>query len=82
MNASCTDSDLEAIQQHLAAKGLAARLTMGVERTIVGVLGQIDPDLEGELGVMSGVDEVIRISKPYKLASREFNPIDTVLPGS
>ena len=79
MDANCSDSDLDAIQQHLAERGLAAHVSKGVERTIIGVIGQIDPDLEGELGVMSGVDEVVRISKPYKLASREFNPSDTVV---
>jgi 3-deoxy-7-phosphoheptulonate synthase len=48
-----------------------------VERVVVGVIGTIYPELKDELEVLPGVSEVVRISKPYKLASREFHPDDT-----
>jgi 3-deoxy-7-phosphoheptulonate synthase len=54
-------------------------LSGGVERTIVGVVGKIYPELKDELERLPGVAEVIRISKPYKLSSREFHPEDTVV---
>lgn len=79
MDANCGEQDLEAVQQHLDARGLKAHLSIGVERTVIGVIGQIYPELEDELGVMPGVSDVVRISKPYKLASREFHPQNTVV---
>ena len=54
--------------------GLTAQVFNGVERIVVGVLGSIPPDLKDELEVVPGVSEVVPISKPYKMASREFHP--------
>ena len=74
-----TQDQLEAVQTHLSVRGLRAHLSEGVERTVVGVIGQIYPELQNEIEVMAGVSEVVRISKPYKLASREFHPEDTIV---
>jgi len=79
MNTNSTDGDLEALQRHLDDRGLRPHLSRGVERTVIGVIGQIYPELQDELGVLSGVSEVLAISKPYKLASKEFHPEDTVV---
>ncbi len=54
--------------------GLKPQVFHGVERIVVGVLGTITPDLKDELELLPGVLEVVLISKPYKLASREFHP--------
>jgi 3-deoxy-7-phosphoheptulonate synthase len=43
------------------------------------VVGQIFPELQDMLEMLHGVDEVIRVSKPYKLSSREFHPLDTTI---
>ena len=79
MNADSSQDDVDKIQRHLIDRGLRAHLSKGVERTIVGVIGQIYPELQDELEVLNGVSEVVRISKPYKLPSREFNPRDTII---
>ena len=79
MDANSTQEDIEAVQQHLIDRGLRPHLSPGTERTVIGVIGQIYPELEDELGVMTGVSEVVRISKPYKMTSREFNPVDSVI---
>jgi 3-deoxy-7-phosphoheptulonate synthase len=50
-----------------------------VEHTIIGVVGQTFPELRDMLEEMSGVEEVIPVSKPYKLCSREFHPPDTII---
>ncbi len=71
--------DVERVQRHLADRGLEGHINPGVERVVIGVLGEIYPDLEDELVLMPGVSEVVRVSKPYKLASREFAPEDTVV---
>ena len=74
-----TQDHLEAVETHLSVRGLRAHLSQGVERTVIGVIGQIYPELQNEIEVMDGVSEVVRISKPYKLASREFHPEDTIV---
>ncbi len=74
-----SQENLDAVLEHLSASGLRGQVNRGTERNVVGVLGQIYPELQNELDVMEGVSEVFRISKPYKLASREFHPDDTVV---
>ena len=54
--------------------GLSAQVFNGIQRIVVGVLGSVPPDLKDELEVLPGVAEVVPISKPYKMASREFHP--------
>jgi 3-deoxy-7-phosphoheptulonate synthase len=51
----------------------------GVERSVVAVLGAVYPELLDEFAVLDGVDSVVRISKPFKLASREVKEEDTVV---
>lgn len=79
MKAGCSNDDIDVVQRHLKDRGLRGQLNQGVERTVIGVLSQIYPELQNELEFMEGVGEVFRVSKPYKLASREFAPDDTVV---
>ena len=79
MGAGSTQEERQAVRRHLEERDLKADLSEGVERTIIGVVGQIYPELGNELEVMAGVSEVLRVSKPYKLASREFHPDDSVI---
>ncbi len=79
MTADSSQEEIGAIQEHLTKIGLQGHLSKGVERTVIGVVGQIYPELKDELEVMSGVMEVVRISRPYKLSSREFKPEDTII---
>ena len=79
MRPGCTQAELDGVQRHLTERGLRGQLNQGVERTVFGVLGEVYPELQDELEFMPGVSDVMRISKPYKLASREFVPDDTVV---
>jgi 3-deoxy-7-phosphoheptulonate synthase len=74
MTRDSTQENLSEVQKRLELRGLAAQVSTGVERTVVGVLGAIPPDLKDEMELLPGVTEVVLISKPYKLASREFHP--------
>jgi 3-deoxy-7-phosphoheptulonate synthase len=71
--------DLEGVRRRIESRGLDVNISRGVERTVVGVLGSIPPDLKDEMEVLPGVSEVVRITKPYKLASREFHPDNSVV---
>ena len=66
--------DLARVQERIEGRGVRAQVFIGVERIVVGVLGTIPPDLKDEVELLPGVIEVVPISKPYKLASREFHP--------
>ncbi len=79
MATDSTDGDLELVQRRIENKGLRAQISEGVERTVVGVLGSVTPDLKDEMELLPGVSEVVLISKPYKLASREFHPDATTV---
>ena len=79
MGRETSNDDLEAIRERIESKGLTAQINLGVERTVVGVMGSIPPDFKDEMELMNGVSEVVMVSKPYKLASKEFHPDNTII---
>ena len=79
MRKDSTQEHLEGVKARIEGHGLKVHLSEGVERTVVGVLGQTFIELKDELESLSGVLEVIPISKPYKLSSREFQEEDTII---
>ena len=75
MAKDCPPGDLQGVKNRIEShEGLSAQIFDGVERIVVGVLGSIPPDLKDEVELLPSVLEVVPISKPYKLASREFHP--------
>lgn len=60
--------------------GYKAHLSVGEERTIVGIIGNGRPLDREQLERMPGVERAVPVVKPFKLASREFQPDDTVFP--
>jgi 3-deoxy-7-phosphoheptulonate synthase len=79
MKVGSTDRDIARVIKRIESAGLKPHLSQGVEHTIIGVLGQVFPELKDEMEIVPGVDQVILVSKPYKLASREFHPQDTII---
>jgi len=78
MRQGCTDAEIEGVQNAIESKpGITAPIWRGEERSVIGVLGSIYPELQMELEQLPGVVEVLRVSKPYKLAGRDFRPEDT-----
>jgi len=71
--------ELQGVLQKLTQSGLAGHISVGVERTVIGVVGKTFPELRDTLELLSGVEDVIPISKPYKLSSREFKPENTII---
>jgi 3-deoxy-7-phosphoheptulonate synthase len=68
----------ENIRRFLEGKGFSVREIVGEEDTILGAVGKARIDFR-EVEILAGVDRVIPISKPYKLASRELKKEDTVV---
>lgn len=79
MKKDSTEQELAGVIRKLTQSGLNGHMSKGMERTVIGVVGQTYPELRDTLELLSGVDEVIPISKPYKLSSREFQPEGTVI---
>src|SRR5712691_12666505 len=79
MKTGATDAQTMAVQKAIRELGFKDQRIHGEERNVVAVLGHVYPELVDELGVLDGVDTVVRISKPFKLASREVNPYDTIV---
>lgn len=80
MNNDATAADIEAIQNRLAEYGLRGHPLQGEERSIIGIVGAaIPPTLREELEFFTGVRQTVRITRPYKLTSREFCTKDTVV---
>ena len=79
MKAGSTDLDIENVRKRIEGHGLQVHLSQGAERTVIGVVGHIHSGLQPEMELMPGVAEVVRISKPFKLATREFKVGETIV---
>jgi len=79
MTKDATEQEKTGVMQKLTQSGLAGHISQGVERTVIGVVGQTYPELRDTLELLPGVEEVIPITKPYKLSSREFQPANTTI---
>src|SRR4029077_11970141 len=74
-----TQADLDGIADLGLWAGGEAIITCGVSRTIVGLVGDVDRIRTLNLRSMPGVTDVVRISVPYKLVSREHHPARSVV---
>jgi len=79
LKASATEADLESLLARIERVGLRAHISRGVQRTIVGVIGDEDVIRSEPLDRLPGVERVMPVLRPYKLASREFQPQPTVV---
>ncbi len=74
-----TKKQIDHIIKKVKALGLKPMISKGVERTIIGVIGEEDILRVQPLEVFPGVEKVMPILKPYKLVSREFKPQDSII---
>jgi 3-deoxy-7-phosphoheptulonate synthase len=76
-----TREDFERVMTRIHEAGLEGHPIVGVERTVIGVVGldRLHPELADDIEVMPGVEGTVPISTPYKLCSREFKGDDTVV---
>src|SRR2546425_11493431 len=78
MQERATEEQIAQVVARLVEMGMDVHRSTGVERTVLGAVGQGLPDA-GLIEMLDGVHEVVRISSPYKLASRTFKPEGTVV---
>ncbi len=79
MKRGATTSEIEDITAHVEALGFKVHLSQGEERTIIGVIGDERPVEPEHFELYPGVERVVRILHPFKLASRDFHPDDSVV---
>ena len=78
MEERASEAQIEQVVARLIEMGMDVHRSTGVTRTVLGAVGQGQPDT-GLIEVLDGVHEVVRISEPFKLASRTFKPDDTAI---
>jgi len=74
-----SDERIQEIVRYIEKAGVQPHVSKGTQRTVIGIIGKADPSLAEHLRSMRGVEDVIKISKSYKLASRDFHPDDTII---
>ena len=80
MKTNATPQQVEAVIARIKAEGLSVHLSQGVEATIIGAIGETHSIPTDRFEGLDGVEVVQRITQPYKLASRQFHPENTILP--
>jgi 3-deoxy-7-phosphoheptulonate synthase len=79
MKAQATQEEIQVVCDHIGTLGFRAHPMPGATRTAIGITGNQGEVDRGNLEEMSGVAEVIRVSKPYKLVSRDVKEDDTII---
>jgi 3-deoxy-7-phosphoheptulonate synthase len=79
MKAQATPEEIQAVCEHIEQLGFRPHPLPGAQRTAIGITGNQGEIDRGNIEELSGVAEVIRVSKPYKLVSRDVKEEDTVI---
>jgi 3-deoxy-7-phosphoheptulonate synthase len=79
MRTGAAPEEIDAVVDRVEAAGGEAFISRGVQRTIIGLVGDIAAFQTLNLRAMPGVGDVVRVSKPYKLVSREHHPEATTI---
>jgi 3-deoxy-7-phosphoheptulonate synthase len=79
MKSNATPQQVETVIASVKSAGLNVHLSQGVEATIIGAIGETHNIPLERFESLDGVDLVQRITQPYKLASRQFHPENTVV---
>ena len=79
MKAQAGEAEIGAVCERIEALGFRPHIIPGEQRTAIGITGNSGPIDPAEFEAMPGVAEAIRVSKPYKLVSRETKPENTIV---
>ncbi len=79
LKAGVSKEEIEHITEKIESLGLKTHISIGSERSIIGVIGDERKLMDKPLEAISGVEKVMPVLKPYKMASRDFHPDNTVI---
>lgn len=80
MNPGAKEEEVTRITDKLKAMGYGVHLSTGENRTVIGVIGQRREEAAQAMEAMPEVERVVFITRPFKLAGREFHPDNTIIP--
>ena len=79
MHPEATQENIDEVVSVIHSRGLEAKIMIGEQQKIIGVIGDKTKFASVPVDAMKGVDHTVEISKSYKLASREFHPESSVI---
>ncbi len=79
MQKHAPDESIERVVAELSSRGFDVHRSTGSDQTVLGVVGHVDTIDPREFELFEGVQEVVRVSEPYKLTSRTFKRENTVV---
>ncbi len=80
MRHNASTAEVANVAARIEQLGCQAHLSEGSERTIIGVIGNDRAIDKAHIEMMSGVERTVPVLRPFKLASRDFHPMDSVFP--
>ncbi len=80
MQRGATQKQVDHVVEHIEKNNLSAHTSIGVNQTVIGVVGESHSVSPHVFETLPGVQAVQRISQPYKLASRQFHPENSIFP--
>ena len=78
MRHDASQDQINQVSQRLHQEGFQVHLSQGVERTVIGVIGE-NTERVMVVSAMAGVEQVVPVHRPYKLVSREFHPDSSII---
>jgi 3-deoxy-7-phosphoheptulonate synthase len=79
MRHDATEAQIQAVIERIQSINLDSHRSTGVNYTVIGAVGDTASIDMRDFEILEGVGEVVRISAPYKMASRQFQPFDSVV---
>ncbi len=79
MRKDATPEQVKEVETRIEDLGFKAHLSVGEERTIIGIIGDERPLGQAPLEILPGVERIVPILQPFKLASRDFKPQNTAV---
>ena len=77
MKSTATAEDIEGVKKEMETYGLKMMVSHGIDNTILGAEGNAAAVDEEKIALLSGVERVMRVSEPYKMANRKYHPQNT-----
>ena len=79
MKKNASEHQISKVLEKIKEKGLKAHISKGDFITIIGIIGDESKVPESQIRILDGVEKVMPVLKPYKLASRDFHPENKII---
>jgi len=79
MSTKAADEQVKAVEEKLAQMGLSSNVSRGIQRIVIGAIGDEQAVDQEALEALHGVEKVVRVMKPYKIVARESHESSTIV---